>query len=434
MRPTQQPEIGYVVKMFPRLSETFILNEIREMERHGLALRIFSLKRPTQSDAQLVAGTVRAPVHYLPNRIYREPVRVVRAHIGVLFRFPRGYVRTLLHVLRGRELSSMARGLRRFCQTCCLVQEMREVRHLHAHFASDPTRLASWARMICEVPFSVTTHAKDLYAGDRIKSPGLHYKLRLARFVVTNSEHSAEDLRMAIQEPIRLVTIYNGIDLSAFPQRAKEPATPSILAVGRLVEKKGFEHLIKACGILKARGVPFRCEIIGGGALRQALEGVIQELGLSRLVRLRGQMAQSQLREHYAEATVFALPCVAAADGDRDILPNVVKEAMAIGVPVVTTHLEGIEELVTPEVSGLLVAPRNSEALAQALERLLTDETLRRRLAAEGRKVVEDRFDARTAFKRLGELLGEVTASNAEEADLCELAGLENNAHRLHHR
>src|SRR5262249_21417254 len=177
-------KLAYLVKTFPRLSETFILNEILELERQGLELHIFSLKRPADPAREPESRSVQARVAYLPERVWREPIRVLRAHIGVVRRYGRAYLRALLHVLRGRELRSLARGLRRFCQTCCLVHELGEARHLHAHFATDPTRLASWAQMICGIPYSVTTHAKDLFQGDRVNSPGLHYKLSLARFVV----------------------------------------------------------------------------------------------------------------------------------------------------------------------------------------------------------------------------------------------------------
>src|SRR6266849_6685668 len=184
-------KIGYVVKMFPRLSETFIRNEILELERQGLALRIFSLKRPVETGARWDDGRIRAPITYLPERVFREPFRVFRAQFGTFRRYPRGYVRTIRHVLRGRELGSLGRGLRRFSQTCCLVHEMGGVEHLHAHFANDPARLAGWARMICNVSYSVTPHAKDLYQDNRLGSPALRHKLTPARFVVANSEFSA---------------------------------------------------------------------------------------------------------------------------------------------------------------------------------------------------------------------------------------------------
>src|SRR6266404_4272685 len=284
---------------------------------------------------------------------------------------------------------------------------MQDVRHLHAHFATDPTRLASWARMICGVSYSVTTHAKDLYQGARVNSPGLRYKLGPARFVVTNSEYSAADLRASLngEVPGRIFTIHNGVDLYAFPRRPDEPAEPAVLSAGRLVEKKGFTDLIKACRILRNWGVCFRCEIVGAGPLKNHLQNFVAESGLEHTVKLRGQMPQHELREHYLKAMVFALPCVVAADGDRDILPNVLKEAMAVGVPVITTQLDGIGELVTNEETGLLVGCGDSEALAKSLRRLLSDAALRRRLATQARKVIEERFDLQKNFGLLRNLL-----------------------------
>jgi glycosyltransferase involved in cell wall biosynthesis len=411
------PRIGYVLKMFPRLSETFILNEILELERQGMSLRVFSLKRPDPGGRP--ATQVRARVIYLPERVWREPMRVVQAHFGVLRRWQRGYWHTLLHVLRGRELRSMARGLRRFSQTCCLVHEMGDVQHLHAHFATDPTRLASWARMICNTPFSVTTHAKDLYQGDRVNSPGLRYKLSQASFVVANSQVSTEALRRACAEPqaggepARRVppihTVYNGVNLAAFPFRNEVPTEPLILGVGRLIEKKGFAILIEACAVLKTWGVAFRCEIAGTGPLEGSLKQQIQQCGLEGRVCLLGSMSQKKIGELYQRAQIFALPCIIAEDGDRDILPNVLKEGMAVGVPVVTSRLPGIEELITHGEDGLLTPPNDAEALAASLECLLHDPSLRRRLAERARKVIEERFDLRRNFARLKDLLLEAT-------------------------
>ena len=410
MKNLPSPKIGYIVKMFPRLSETFIRNEILELERQGLALRIFSLKRPKEGEARLAGGGVQAPITYLPERVYREPMRVLRAQLGVLWRFPRGYRRMLLHVLRRGEMRSLGRGLRRFCQTCCLVHEKGQIEHLHAHFASDPTRLASWVQMICNCSYSITTHAKDLYQDDRIGSPGLRNKLSLARFAVANSNYSAAGLRAIFngQAPTKIFTIYNSVDLSTFSQRLNEPSEPLILSVGRLVEKKGFVDLIKACRLLKDWGVNFNCEIIGSGPLGASLDDGIVKLGLDNTVKLRGQRPHQELGNHYLKATVFALPCVVAANGDRDILPNVLKEAMAVGVPVVTTRLEGIEELVMHEKTGLLSNPGDIEGLAQSLRRLLTDPELRHRLANQARRLIEERFNLQTNFGKLRQLLGEM--------------------------
>src|SRR5437660_8357421 len=164
-----------------------------------------------------------------------------------------------------------------------------------------------------------------------------------------------------------------------------------LISVGRLVEKKGLHDLLVACRTLKDWGVRFTCEIIGSGPLKESLADSIIKLNLSHTVKLRGQMPQHEVRDHYLKAMVFALPCVVAANGDRDILPNVLKEAMAVGVPVVTTKLEGIEELVTHEETGLLTGPGDIEGLAKSLRRLLTDPELRRRLADQARRLIEQR-------------------------------------------
>ncbi|HMC26369.1 MAG TPA: glycosyltransferase [Verrucomicrobiae bacterium] len=426
MKTLAECRVGLVVKMFPRLSETFILNEILELERQGLIVTIFSLKRPTESVVQEAAKCVDATIRYLPERVWPEAGRVLRALTCVCRRFPRGFFRALMHVIRGRELNSMARGLRRFCQTCCLISEMGQIRHLHAHFATDPARLASWARMICGASFSVTTHAKDLHQGNRLISPGFRFKLSHARFVVANSRQSAADLASVWdgEPPIPIETIYNGVDLEAFPLRQGEPAEPRILYVGRLVEKKGIRHLVGACGLLRKWNVPFRCEIIGSGPLESAVRKLIEDSGLKESFKMHGSMPQTRLREHYQDAAVLALPCIIAADGDRDVLPNVLKEAMAVGVPIVTTRLGGIEELVSHEQSGLLVPPSDEPALAAALRRVLGDPELRRRFALAGRKIVEERFDMHANFGRLKQLLaaqfempsGELAAEPANKA------------------
>jgi glycosyltransferase involved in cell wall biosynthesis len=415
MSSSTQPIIGYVVKMFPRLSETFIRNELVELERQGFTIRIFSLKRPSQGASHQADGPVEATIIYLPQRVWKEPFRVLRAQFRVLCRHPVGYVKTLAHVLRGRRLRSLPRGVRRFSQTCCLVHQLGGAKHLHAHFASDPTRLASWARMLCGISYSVSTHAKDLFQDKRIDSIGLHYKLRAARFIVANSQFSATSLLASLNgslnnganPPQKIVTVYNGVDLDDFPARPEEPNEPTILSVGRLIEKKGTKVLLDACAVLQQEGRQFVCDIIGSGPLRPGLQQQLTRLGLVSVVRLHGECPHERLLPFYQRALIFVLPCVVSANGDRDILPNVLKEAMAVGVPVVTTRLGGIEELVTHGQTGLLVEAGDSRALAEAVGQLLADAELRRHLVTNARKVIEERFDLRTSFGRLKELLFE---------------------------
>ena len=403
--PTYRPSVGYVLKMFPRLSETFILNEVLELERQGLSLHIFSLKKPVDSVLHSQAATVRSPVTYLPERITRAPWRIAQAQCHVWRNYRRAWRHTLRNVLRRQRTKGDTGSLLAFCQACCVIREMREIRHLHAHYANVPAKISLLIHRISGASYSVTTHAKDIFQDEPFASPKLRERLCAARFVVANSHFSAGHIRGGLEAPCQIHTIYNGLDLEAFPLRKSSPEEPMILSVGRLVEKKGFGKLIAACEVLKTKHLNFTCELVGTGPLSSSLKEQIREAGLSSRVRLVGPLPQERLRQYYERAMVFALPCEPAANGDRDILPNVVKEAMAVGVPVVTTRLEGMDELIEDGVSGLLIEPGDVPTLAAKLEALLLDSSLRQGLAANGREAVHRRFDRRNNFAGLRILL-----------------------------
>ncbi len=413
--------IGYLVKMFPRLSETFILNEILELEQQGLALRIFSLKRPADAVVHAQARLVRSGITYLPERVFQSPLWVARAQFHVWLTHRRPWRRALRHALRRIRADNDLGALLLFCQACCLIHKLRGICHLHAHYANIPARLALTVHRLTGISYSITTHAKDLFLGNPLLSPKLHERICRARFVVANSDFSAKHLRASVSGQTEIHTVYNGLDLGAFPLRKTLPAEPFILSVGRLVEKKGFSDLITACQLLKQRGINFTCELVGTGQLSTTLKQQIRNCGVGDRVIMLGPLPQELLRRHYERARVFALPCIEATDGDRDILPNVLKEAMAVGVPVVTTRLDGIEELIEDGVSGLVVAPGDTQALAEKLELLLCDAPLGQRLAGQGRRVIEERFDRRTNFAELKTLLQEAMRSPvAQPAALVE--------------
>ena len=396
-----QVRVGYIIKMFPRLSETFILNEILELEQQGLALRIFSLKRPVDSVFHEQTQRVRSPVSYLPERFREGPLRLARAHLHVWRNYRRPWRHTLRNTLRRARAGSDSGNMAAFGQACCLVREMGGIRHLHAHYANLPAKTALLVQRLTGVSYSITTHAKDIFQNDPFASPKLKERMCRATFVVANSRFSAEHIRAGLNDQGETRVVYNGLDLQSFPMRQDQPVQPVILGVGRLVEKKGFSNLVLACQILLKKGVKFLCEIVGTGALSARLKEEIRAAEVGECVRLLGPMPQQKLLEHYKKAMVFALPCVQAADGDRDILPNAVKEAMAVGVPVVTTKLDGISELIENDVSGLLVEPGDVPALAAKLESVLSTPDLRQRLAAKGRAVVAERFDRRSNFALL---------------------------------
>jgi glycosyltransferase involved in cell wall biosynthesis len=398
-------QVGYVIKMFPRLSETFILNEVLELERQELSLRIFSLKRPVDKVFHEQTRLVRSPISYLPEKPSDAPLRVALGQFHVWRRYRRPWGRMLRNTLQRARAGGDSNDLMIFCQACCLIRELGVIRHLHAHYANLPAKVALLVHRITGISYSITTHAKDIFQNDPFTSPKLHDRMCRASFVVANSQFSAHHIRTGLNGQGEIRVVHNGLDLEAFPQRQTLPEKPLILAVGRLVEKKGFGILIAACQLLKQKGVRFACEIVGTGAKSSQLKEEIRKRDVGELVTLTGPLPQHVLREHYAGAMVFALPCVCAGDGDRDILPNVIKEAMAVGVPVVTSRLEGIEELIEDGVSGLLVEPGDPSALAARLECLLTEAQLRASIATAGRQVIEERFDRRTNFAGLRELL-----------------------------
>jgi len=270
-----------------------------------------------------------------------------------------------------------------------------------------PSKVALLVHKITQTTYSITTHAKDLYQFERLGSPLVLERLRLARFIVANCQYSANRLRGSVEGSGRIHTIYNGIDLQTFPRRAKDATEPIILSIGRLVEKKGFGDLIEACRILRERGIRFQCEIGGKGPLLEVLRGLIKQRRLEDHIKLLGALPQQELLSRFYRAMVFVLPCVVAADGDRDLLPNVIKEAMAIGLPVVTTNIAGMDELIEDGVSSILVPANDPAALARSLESILASPALRERLASHSRRMIEERFDMRISFAKLYDLLVE---------------------------
>jgi len=386
--------LGYVLKCFPRLSETFILNEVLELERQRVDLRIYSMNEPQEPITHLLARRVQAKVSYLPYPLWASAWTYLRAHVGLACRHPLRWLATLMVVI-----CSLDRDLlERFVQAGELARRLRRdgVGHLHAGFAHYPGTVAWIVHRITGMPFSLATHARDVY----LSQPKLlRKKLAAAQVVFTCTAYNVPNLQ-ALAAPSgirRLRQIYHGTDLERFrfgPHGLADP--PMILSIGRLVKKKGLDHLIAACGLLRDRGCRFQCRIVAGSRdLWNELTAQIRDLGLTTSVVLEGPLDQDEVRKLYPLATVFALPCVIADDGDRDGIPNVLVEAAASGVPIVSTPVSGITELVVDGETGCLVPPRDSGALAAAIERLLDSPDLRAGLSARARARVEERFDLR---------------------------------------
>lgn len=393
--------VAYVVKRYPRLTETFILNEIRAMERLGERLHIFSLLPPEPPPHHPMVAEVRASVTSPPNGWIAKLKLHSRSHWRSVRVAPLRYARTLLLAMRRTMTSRHPVSLwRQFARAGVLADTCRRegVRHIHAHFANAPTSVAHFAHCMTGIPFSFTAHAKDIYLS---RSAILRRHLRAAKFVTTCTRYNAEYLRrLAPQiDPSKIRLVYHGIDLQTFPARGQESChslgirRARILAVGRLVPKKGHEDLVAACAALRDRGVEFECTIVGSGPLQETISKAVRQSDLARQVRLAGAMTHRELIELYRRADLFVLAPRIAEDGDRDGIPNVIAEAMAVGVPVVATDVSGIPELVRHERTGLLAPSRDPAALADAIHRSLSDRELAARLAGEARRVLVREFD-----------------------------------------
>jgi glycosyltransferase involved in cell wall biosynthesis len=297
-------------------------------------------------------------------------------------------------------------------QAALLAREVRArgIEHLHAHFATSATSVARMAAELAGITYSFTAHAKDIYHED-VSPQSLRRKLADAAAVVTVSDYNLrflhENFDGAAEHAHR---IYNGLDLPRLPFRSPRERAPLVLGVGRLVEKKGFDDLIAACDILRRRGRTFTCKIIGEGEVEAALREQMARLNLASHVQLTGPQPQAEVFEAIAASAAFVAPCVVGSDGNRDGLPTVLLEAMALGAPCVSTDVTGIPEIVRHNETGLMVPQHDPGAIADAIDRLLSDAALRVRLAGEARRLVETQFDTTANTAAIRELFAAAVA------------------------
>jgi colanic acid/amylovoran biosynthesis glycosyltransferase len=377
--------VGYVVKTYPRFSETFIVTEILAHEAAGQALEIFALRPPSDTHFQNLISLVRSPVTYID----AEPRRA-----SDLWDMLREAGESVPGGWAGLE-AAREHDMRDVYQSLLLVREARArgITHLHAHFASVATTVAALAAHFGGLSFTFTAHAKDIFH-ESVDAAQLRSKLASAKGVVTVSDYNVAYLRRTFGIAASTVRrVYNGLDLDRFPFTAPIARPPVIVAVGRLVEKKGFADLVTACAQLREQGREFRCMIIGSGPLRDALHAQIEQLGVGGHVELLGPRPQSEVVQHVRDAAVFAAPCIDGADGNRDGLPTVLLEAMALGTPCVSTDVTGIPEIVRDGETGLLVPQRDVAGLTRAIDGLLAEPALGVALAERARRLMEDEFD-----------------------------------------
>jgi len=374
--------VVYVLERFPERSETFIQSELRQLRKLGVVARIFAIR--AHQDLDTDASDL--PFQCLVSVVH-HPVRFLGASLRLAFRHPARLARVVALALRRPSRQQM----RALTKSILLLDELGPDRpeRIHAHFALVSASTAMLTAAALGSRFSFTGHAYDLF----VRPFDMERKLGAADVTLTVCEYNRRFIETTWPGLGHIEVVPCGVDVDRFyrmqPYR-RDPFT--IVAVGRLVEKKGFDYLIRACALLRDRGVSFRCRILGEGSERGALERLIEELGLRQAVYLEGSVPPSAVRAALEGASVFCLPCVVASDGNRDSQPVVVKEAMAMGLPVVATAEVGIPEMVD-EQTGWLVPPADAAALSCALEEVaVTVEERLDRMGAAARRRVEERF------------------------------------------
>ncbi|ROQ90953.1 glycosyltransferase [Desulfosoma caldarium] len=411
------PRLGMVLKGYPRISESFISQEIALLESMGMPIEIYSLRRPRESFTHESVRRIRASVTYLPEYVLPHPRAMIAPNLRLWVRLGPRYVRGFRDALRRAVDRRTSATLRHFLQGGYLAYNRlmgRPVRHLHAHFCHTPTSVAFFASQLSGVPYSFTAHAKDIYTSDPNQ---LRRKIQRARFVVTCTAYNARYLQSLLntgagdgsknRSLVPIHTIYHGIDLRFFAYGTDPwPAPPfRVLSVGRLVPKKGYDDLLRALKILETLGVDFHFDHIGSGEDKEKIHDLARRLGLWPRVTFHGTLPHEKVIGFYRRSHVFVLACKTAPNGDRDGIPNVLVEAMAVGLPVVSTRHAAIAELVEDQVTGTLVPPASPDTLAWAIKAVLEAGTSLEAQKRAARRTVETHFDSRRCIQPLEALL-----------------------------
>jgi glycosyltransferase involved in cell wall biosynthesis len=403
-------KVAIFLKGYPRLSETFIAQEILGLQKAGLDLQLVSLRHPTDTKRHPVHEEITATVKYLPEYVHDEPMRCFKAWLKA--RRLSGYRKARLIWLRDLSRDRTRNRVRRFVQSLVAAAELGDdIGWLYGHFIHTPGSVTRYTAIMRGLPYSISAHAKDIWTSPDWE---LSEKLDDAEWTVTCTKGGADHLASLAASGEAVKLLYHGLDLQRFPvpvdddrgaRDGTDAANPvGFLSVGRAVEKKGFDTLLQALK-LRPADLNWRWTHIAGGPLLGKLKQQAEDLGLTDRMEFLGSQAQSRVLQAYGECDLFVLPCRIADDGDRDGLPNVIVEAQSQSVPVISTPISGIPELIKDGLNGLLVEPNDPERLAGALETLARDPKRRREMGQAGMKIVRSDFDAENEIKQLIKLM-----------------------------
>lgn len=394
----QNTTLAYILKGYPRISETFISNEILLLEQLGFSIHLIPMRHPRENFCHDSVKQIKAPVDYLPTEILQEFPRLLLPNILQAAKQPEKYREGLLQAAKkfrkSRKMATIKHLLQAGYLTNNILSKHPDIQHLHGHFAHSPTSVTMFSSLLSGLPFSFTAHAKDIYTA---KPDHLQEKVAAAKFAVTCTQHNAEYLKqLAKGSDTTIHTIYHGIDTELFNSKGANltPSAPyRIMTVARMTEKKGLPTIYKALAILKDKGIAFQHTLIGDGDDRQQIVELLSELQLNDCCTLAGTKTHDQVLETFKESDLFILGCQIAESGDRDGIPNVIVESLAMGVPALATNVSAIPEILEHEKTGLVVPPLEPETMAENILRFLTDTELRKTCINTGQKVVRSGFN-----------------------------------------
>ena len=389
LRRRQRVDLVVVVNGFPRLSETFVLHELLELERQGLRLHVVALRRPEEAVQHEALGRLQAEVEYLPEVSDAAPKLALRAaHAALFLRRPLTFADGLAEVIASPDFSRF--DLRRAFILAHRVARLGAP-PLYVHFANRPATVGRFAALLAGVPYALSAHAKDIWLTPRRE---LARKVGDAEVVLTCTSDGQRYLDELAGARTRVELAYHGVETQGRRSRSSVASGPPVLlSVGRLVEKKGHETLVRAAALLRDRGCAYRLRIVGEGVEWARLQRLVHDLELEGHVTFTGPLSETEVQDEYERAYAFALACRELENGDRDGIPNVVLEAMAHGLPIVSTTCPGVMEAVSHDRSALLAEPGDAVGLADQLERVLRESDLAARIGAGALQRVQQRFD-----------------------------------------
>ena len=400
--------VAFILKGYPRISETFIAQEILALEKKGISIHIYSLRGPREKFTHQINKNIKATVTYIPEYIYKAPLKIFFSWLEIR-KLP-GYKHSKKEWIEDLKKDFTPNRIRRFAQAIVLSKELpNSISHLHSHFLHTPTSVAYYTSKILGKPYSISAHAKDIWT---TKTWEKKKKLKNALWTTTCTKQNLEHL-MDLAPKSNINLIYHGIDFNRFPlskyeekiNKGLEKSSPLvILSIGRLVEKKGFDILLNSLSLLP-NDMNWKLEHIGNGPLNKELKNLAKKLRLDNKINWNGTLTQEEIFKFYKIADIFVLASKVTSSGDRDGIPNVIMEAQTQGIACISTNLPSIEELIINNISGILVESGSIIELKEAIINLIMNPDIRKKLGCAGQKRVKEKFSMDFGIEKLSELL-----------------------------